>query len=515
MEGGQKSQLLRQFKRMSAMVIEESGSDYFQFFGFTGNPFENNTAEREPNIASYAVRPPFLDRVLNTAVAKGIYVLSGTRGSGKSATRITVDRSLRNTSPSRLVVPLLSFNVFRPYKNGPIPLELYANQIAFLAVEQILSWLSSLDEAKANDHFENLSGPDKAFVRKFIANFYLSRPENARQASAAECFETLNISLPQKSLIWLDRKWDAVATAVANFATKLGEKKFDVDLGDAKNLAELLQKQKAEGFVEPIYVFTKIVEFARLFGFSGVAIHIDKVDETDWTATSAEAAADLIYGLLANIQLHEIDGLTWTFFLWDKVKDVFSPPSRSVRWDKIPDGEISWTEEYLHQLIKRRLEHFSNGSVASLAQICAPSVAESDTVKKLIALAEQSPRNLVSLLDTTLSLHMQVTQQDHRLLDEQAFEVGMDTYAKKVLVNGGHKAVMEQLAKNGLMRFNSKDVGSRFGKGSQAARARIDSWVSSGLVDRDGSEVGPDGGRPVDHFAVTDPKAKRWIERSL
>ena len=48
------------------------GDDFYSHFGFISNPFENNTAEREPEIASYAVRPPYLDRVLKTSNHNGI-----------------------------------------------------------------------------------------------------------------------------------------------------------------------------------------------------------------------------------------------------------------------------------------------------------------------------------------------------------------------------------------------------------------------------------------------------------
>lgn len=181
-------------------------ADFYTHFGFLSNPFENNTAEREPEIASYAVRPPYLDRVHKTSDQKGIFVLTGSRGSGKSATRLTVSKLLWNSAPKRLVVPLIGHHVFRPYAKTGVPLDLFANQIAFLAIEQILGWLASLDEDAAANQLSGLCVEDRNFARKMLGNFYLNRPENARKASAEECFKTLDLSLIDKGILWADKR---------------------------------------------------------------------------------------------------------------------------------------------------------------------------------------------------------------------------------------------------------------------------------------------------------------------
>lgn len=490
--------------------------DFYSFLGFTSNPFENNTAEREPDIAAYAVRPPFLDRVLKSSNAKGVFVLTGSRGSGKSATRLTVAKTVWSEQPKPLVVPMVGFNVFRPFASGSIPLELFANQVMFLTIENILSWLAAQPESDVAAILGDLTDGDRVLSRKLLASFYLSRSENARAASATECFATLDVSVVQKSKLWVDKRWDQVVTVVANLASKLSDKYFEVDIGDPTAYAELVKRQAAEGFGDPIYVFGKAVELARTFGFTGIAVQIDKVDETDWTATDVGAGAKLIYPLLANIQLHEVDGLTWSFFLWDKVTNYFNASGDlPVRWDKIPNGKISWDHGYLHELIHRRLKHFSAGRVSSLGQICEQSLDEQATVAGLIALSEASPRHLITLLDVTLTEHIQRNPHAPVLLNALSFERGMDIYARRSLDNSGHTEVADQIAKVQAVRFATREVASRFGKGQQAARARIDAWIQAGLVRHDGSESGPLGGRPVDYFAVEDSRVRRVIERRL
>ena len=119
----------------------------YEVLGFTTNPFNSNTAEREPEIASYAVHPPYLDRTAAASSAgSGVFFLEGARGSGKSATRLTVAKQLFRGLGGPLLVSLTSFNVFRPYVKAGITVDLYATQIAFLVAETLLAWLSSLPD---------------------------------------------------------------------------------------------------------------------------------------------------------------------------------------------------------------------------------------------------------------------------------------------------------------------------------------------------------------------------------
>lgn len=490
--------------------------NFYSHFGFISNLFENNTAEREPEISSYAVRPPYLDRVLKTSGQKGIFVLTGSRGSGKSATRLTVSKSLWNGSPKRLVVPLIGHNIFRSYSKSGVPVELFANQIAFLAVEQILGWLASMPETKVTSLLSDLSAEDKAFIRKMLGNFYLNRNENARRASAEECFKTLDMSLLDKGILWADKRWDQLAGTLTTLASKLGEKYFEVDIGDPKSYAELLKRQQKEGFEDPVYVFSKIVELARIFGFSGVVVHVDKVDETDWTTNSVAASASLIYPLLANIQIHEIDGLTWTFFLWDKLKEeLTSATGRPVRWDKIPEGEISWNLAFLGKLIENRISHFSTKKLSSLWDICDESVDPNDTLQQIVHISEKSPRSLITLLDIIIAEHIQRNQNHYAMLSHDSFHLGMDVYARKSLSGAGLTQMADQIAKVKSFEFATSDVASRFGIGPQPARARIEQWQGSGLIEYSESRVGPEGGRPVDYFTVTDPRLQRVIKHNL
>ncbi len=492
--------------------------DLYEHLGFSSNPFESNTAEREPEIASYAVRPPYLDRTRQASVVgHGIFFLDGARGSGKSATRLTIAKSIwHEGSRAPLVVALTNFNVFRPYAKG-LTLELFATQIAFLTFETILSWLSSLSEEQANARIALIDTAGKKLVERFSSSFYLNRADNARSTTAQETYDLLDISLPGKAALWMGKRWDQVSTVIAMLAARLGKKYADFDIGDPSSYAALLKKQQTDGFSDPTYIFARAVEVARLFGFSGVLVQVDKIDETDWTTTSVPAAAELIFPILCNIGLHEIDGLTWSLYVWDKVTKYLQTTYRDqLRFDKIPRGTISWEPAYLENLIEKRLEHFSSGAVRRLDDICVDGTDTPRIIADLIRLTGNSPRQVITALDSVMSEHAQRNQAAPRKLDAEAFQRGMDAYAVRSLTDSGLIDEARQIAKIGNQRFITKDVQSLLRQSAQSARAKIDKWVSDlQLVESVGTRQTATAGRPVDEFSICDARVQRVLQRNL
>ena len=114
----------------------------------TANPFEHYAAETEPNIARYAVRPPYLATIVERNSALGSFILFGDRGAGKSATRITVfndlwERASNESGGNRhpLTVNVTDFSTLLPYlQKGTLDDNKIVKIIAFAVIEQSLIW---------------------------------------------------------------------------------------------------------------------------------------------------------------------------------------------------------------------------------------------------------------------------------------------------------------------------------------------------------------------------------------
>ncbi len=487
----------------------------YQALGFTANPFNSSTAEREPEIAAYAVHPPYLDRTKEASLAScGAFFLEGARGSGKSATRITVAKQAFKGPGSPLFVSLATFNVFRPYLKGGLSVDLFATQIAFLVAETLLAWLSSLPEDERKEVTKSVKS--EGVVYRFISNFYLNRADHSRSSSAKDAFDLLDTSLGGKTVIWAEKRWDSIAGIVATLAGAFGKKYADIDIGDPGAFQKLVEQQRGDGFHDPVYTLARAVEVARAFGFTGVVVQVDKVDETEWTGSDLAAAADLILPLLTNITLHEIDGLVWTFFIWDEVsRHARATHGAKIRFDKIPNGEIEWEDKYLKDLLSRRMSYFSDHRVTHLSDISESSVDLNRVISDLILLTSKSPRQLISALDHILSRHIQNSQGKPSKLSSAAYESGMDSFAIKSLADSGLLEEARTIGKMGLSVFVAKDVQGLFRQSSQSARKRIDSWINKRLVNQSGTRTTGGAGRPVDEFRVLDPRAIRVLERRL
>lgn len=160
------------------------------------------------------------------------------------------------------------------------------------------------------------------------------------------------------------------------------------------------------------------------------------------------------------------------------------------------------------------MSFFSKGRVRGLADISEPGTDVTTALAELIDLTGRSPRQLISALDHILSSHIQRNQGSPRKLDPAAFESGMNSYAVKSLSDSGLLDEARTIAKMGQTNFVTRDVQGLIRQSAQSARGRIDKWLGDRLVRSSGTR--PMGaGRPVDEFAVLDPRALRVLSRKL
>lgn len=493
-------------------------SEYYKKLGFYRNPFETNTAEREPEIEKYVVRPPYLDPIEDASKHTGSYTLSGSRGSGKSATRITVHRNILNSDlPHNLPIALTNFEKMRGVRKTNDLLDSFAKQIFFLTIEACLVYLTSLDSDAAEQHLLSFDSDSKRFIDWAIKNYYLNRPQNERDVSAQECFDTFSVSFARQSKLWAEKRWDTLTASLINIADAIA-KTFNVELGDTEQYKKLLSSTNPpENIIsDPLFTLKKAVEFSRIMGFSGLLIQVDKIDETDWTTNDAETAAKLVWPIFSNVQLHEIDGLSWSFFLWDRVRGyLINEYNMPVRWDKLPNDKIKWDAKHLQRLVERRINFFSNGALNKISELFDHTVIESDVYKQVLALSGLSPRILVTVLNNILTDHIHTHEGIVTPLSMQAVHNGLDNYARISILNDYSPDTIAQLKKLNKITFVTKDVAKAFSIGQQGARQKIEKWINSGLARKNGQVHAGDRVKPVDEFIISEPRAKRVVERDL
>ena len=140
-------------------------------FSLSGNPFEHYTAETEPNIGEYAVRPPYLNPIIERSFALSSFTLFGERGAGKSATRITVynaiwsEEKLDAEERRPLAVNVTDFSqITEKFKKGQLTDRDLVALVAFHTIEQLLAWLASLSEEDWGIYVNGLDAGERALT---------------------------------------------------------------------------------------------------------------------------------------------------------------------------------------------------------------------------------------------------------------------------------------------------------------------------------------------------------------
>lgn len=494
-----------------------------QTLALRGNPFEHYTAETEPDIASYAVRPPYLQAISDRVGGLSSFILFGDRGAGKSATRITVyneiwkETVVESQKKRPFVINLIDFSGLEdPFKKGTLTEKDIINSVAFAVIEQVLVWLSSLEHEERDTYLGALDPAERTLAFALLKGFYLKVPEMDRDIANADALRLLNGAWTTKSQIWMTQRWEALSKIIATAVSALSKQVVDNDLDISSPAEALLKSLVGDSPNVPRAILIKLVEFVKFFPFSGISVLIDKVDETRLTASSAEATARMIHPLLANIQLMEVPDFCWIMFLWSRVRDHFQSEKYMVRLDKLAHSNILWNKDNLRNMLEARVHFFSSGNL-KFADLFESSVDPEAAFSTLIEIAINSPRELIKLMDTIVREHDILNESAFVKIDSDSIEIGLDKYVTETIGGFFPDKFLQQVLRLGRKSFVNRDVQAAFKIGDQGARVKIKIWEDVGLVRQSGTQAtaSESGGKPAYRFVIADARVERIIDRKL
>lgn len=488
-------------------------------FSFQESPFEQYVAENEPDIGQYAVVPPYFETSKRRALRPSSHILFGSRGSGKSATRLTTEKELWSLHSEGEKVPLpVPFVDFSPLIDrgslDQVTTDALVKQLAFLTLEVLFLWISNQEEEE--ELIEMLNTDEKNLFFDLSLLFYLNVPEQNRQVSQNEVMRLLQQNWANRTQHWMQQRWVRIATVIGKVTSAILSKKYKIE--DVSKEISFLLSDNGE-IRSPTAMLSKLVELVEVFGFSGISVFVDKVDEHPKTQSSPAQTAKLVYPLLSQVQLMEVHGLGWQFFLWDRVSETFNESDLYVRLDKIAHSEVSWTDDYLKLMIDERLKHFSNKKVASFSDLVEEGVNADPHIQNAIELSGRSPRELVRILDTiTREYDARYAVLDTpKKLDDESFSIGMDKYVQDVIWRLYERDILSQILRLEKSTFINKDVQQAFKLSPPGATNRIKKWEACGAVKLTGtrSAEGQGGGKPANEYAISDPRIMRLASRKL
>lgn len=486
-------------------------------FGFEFSPFEQYVAEKEPRINEYAVQPPYFEEAKRRIESVSTFLLFGRRGAGKSATRLTAEKEVWSSKSGEipLIVSLTDFQSIIRGRSVESVTDLdICVRVAFLAVEAILLWITNQGE----DEFflDALNDDEQKLLISLAKAFYLIVPEAERRISSEDAMKVLHQNWVNKTHDWAQKRWGGISSIVAKIVSAILKSKLDTD-DIAQDINSILSS--AESVQSSRALLGRLVELSRALGFSGIVVLVDKVDENAKTQKSSEATATLVHPITSQVQLMELEGLAWIFFLWDKVKSDFSTDNLYTRLDKFAHSEIEWSDEFLKEMIAHRISYFSNNKFKNLSDLCEPDVDADRHLNEILALTQKSPRELIRLLDVVVrefnSKYGHLTNGCN-LIDAD-LEAGKDVYVRDVLWNVYDNKILSQLLRFNRPSFTNKDVQTAFKIQAPSARGRIQAWEASGAIHLSGTRApdGESGGKPANEYSIVDPRIIRMAQRDL
>lgn len=495
--------------------------------GFRENPFSTYVAENEPNIDMYIVKPRYFATVVERAMAADSFILFGGRGQGKSATRIGLYKEMwgkvARGEKAPLAITLDSFGRIHEGGLSQVTLERFIREIGYLMVEKVLVWLATLSDDDRNVYIDGLNKTEWKLVFSILEEFYLNIPEPVRAVTATEAMTLLNQALHKRTAMWVEKRWDAIVQVIVGITQALVKAKTDVEVEVSDGVRQILlstQSQWNEAQFARAILY-KFVEFASVFGFKGVVVLVDKVDETDCTSNSAEASAQLLFPVLANTQLMEIDGFGWLCFLWDKVADHYKPEPNKypVRLDKIANARIQWNPQFLEQMVQKRLYYYSGGQQDGVHRLVDRTVDADNLLNQARALAMNSPREMIRVLDVVFREHdeMYYGANPSPPVTVTTVDTALDKYAKEAAYRIFQSDLVQQAVRMGETVFTNKDFQARFRVNAATARNRIRRLIDAGIYTQAGDRPaeGGGGGKPAFEYSVIDTRIRRLIERKL
>lgn len=239
---------------------------------------------------------------------------------------------------------------------------------------------------------------------------------------------------------------------------------------------------------------------AQKLGYNSIYILIDRVDENDLTSGVSSNAYTFIKSIISDLQLLELTGYGFKFFLWDLLLKDYRKVARP---DRVKYYEISWEANQLKYMLSERLKAYSSGKVTSLAMLMDKSI-KFDIDLFVSVFAQGSPRNLIRICKEIID-HQSEINYSSNIISHEALIGGFDKIARNISSERYTDNIIKDLRKtkraNFTIRFIYSDV---FKITQQAALNKVKLWQDAGAVKSIGTIQETKGARFSNHYGVSD-----------
>ena len=208
-----------------------------------------------------------------------------------------------------------------------------------------------------------------------------------------------------------------------------------------------------------------LLRIAKACGFDAVYVLVDEVDEYAETLNKPQVASQLVAPIISSLQLLELEGLAFKFFLSEAVfgelEELCNKKETEIRWDRTSHPEpyhLAWSDSDIRVMLEKRLRVYSTGDQVnkSLDSFCNESVTES--VDELIArYAYRSPRHLIQLAERLCKNTARIANRTKSKITKEIVETSKLNFSRWVTKELYSEAYVNSLIRLGVEEFTDND----------------------------------------------------------
>jgi len=445
-----------------------------QNLGFDSDPFAKTNADEEERLEQYFIAPPFFSAVYGDTNIPKSSIVFAPRGNGKTALKRKIELSSKDED--FLCITYNSFNI-TGLKLTDIDQKYHLTNIVRLVVIAVIT--------AAQDGLISNFSKDERHLIYLLVKEYLSEIDQTELKSGIESIK--NFSHKAKEL-W--NKFTGPLGLVINaLLAKIG-------LGEAEINKFETQGGRLGSQIDQLQTLHRI---SKKLGYKCIYILIDKVDENSLTS-GAKNSYKFISPMIGDLQLLELNGYAFKFFLWDLLLEDYRDVARP---DRVKYYKLNWEADQLCTMLSERLKAYSKNKVNTLTQLLGDSKGF-DLDMFIAYFAQGSPRNVIRICKAILDHQSELDFSSNRL-HPRAVRLGFEEIAENISRERYSETFVKELKKTKRCDFTIRHVYTNvFRFTQQAGMSKVKGWEDAGAVKLLGTIQETKGAKSSNHYGISD-----------
>ena len=412
---------------------------YYKFLGLDTYPFSVYTAESETEKGDSIYKKPDNYSLIDEGINNSSIIISGERGSGKTALNLDISRKKKTTETL-----LVKIEEFSKLEENYTPEKLYEFLTECIAGEFFSTM--SFNPAKLWKYDKDERKDLSMYLHRYVKSSTKSQLTEQIKKIQNGLIKRATIGIYNSLRVFFNYGLKAVTKVASDALTKHFSALPEFDSGDSEYFKKL-EAEVDDSFTEEersFFYLTKLCSLIRKSNISEIVVIIDKLDEDPRFKNDAEAISMFLEGIASNnkVMLNELFKVV--LFVWST---PFNSIKSNVRTQKLIFQPLSWTQKALKEATGKRLSAFSNKKVNDIEELFSPDAI--DTIDDLVAMSNENPRDLWHLIDKSI---------------KSQYEINNSSKISREAVDSGIKAFVQQFnyyeyyPRKAKARANSMDV---------------------------------------------------------